>query len=495
VATYRLPFDQTAGTWSVGKGNFDDPGNHHGSGQPFSWDFLPPTQAPSYAVRAARAGTVIHVDNTVCCPTSSGGGSFVYLRHEDNTSAAYYHMTQNSIVVSKYDYVEQGTMLGIVGNTGHTDGTYHVHFSVFRYMLPDDPTPTWGTPLPVHFEDANNAYFRPLVGQSVSPFAVQARQDGWYLCRNCAGLYFAYQTAGSAAGVCPANGGPHETLSNDYNVSTDPSAPGQPSWSWCSKCSVMFFGGSGATPAGSCPASFAGSHDGTSSGNYHLIQNTPGDPGQHHWRWCSQCYALWFGDLGYSRCPVSPAGHWLVGSGDYSIAMGLAETQSGWALCARCGGLYFAPNGAGVCAQGGGGHGAAQSKYSATHSDIYTLSVMSPVNSTGTQQAGWQGHWAHCKNCELLFYTGRTGSRCPANGGAHDGTGSGTYYLYTAGTPGDSGLGQAGWTWCTKCQGLWYSVMYASGSVCAAGGAHSTSNSLPYQLLFDTPTVGTLADA
>src|SRR4051794_10013695 len=62
----------------------------------------------------------------------------------------------------------------------------------------------------------------------------------------------------------------------------------QHEWRWCNKCESLYFGGHHDSNAfhhwGVCPA--GGEHDGSESGDYFLVQNTSGYPGQHLWRWC-----------------------------------------------------------------------------------------------------------------------------------------------------------------------------------------------------------------
>ena len=78
----------------------------------------------------------------------------------------------------------------------------------------------------------------------------------------------------------------------------------------------MFFGGH---PASVCPA--GGTHDATGSGDYVVMDDDPGFPGQHSWRWCHKCQGMFFGG---NPGPVCPAGgaHDAAGSGDYVLVQG-----------------------------------------------------------------------------------------------------------------------------------------------------------------------------
>jgi len=496
MATYRLPFDNSKGGWSLGPGNFDDPsGSGHGVGQAFAWDFLYKNAADPDGTKwgkiyAARAGTVIDLRDGVTAVLNVsdallGPGNYILIRHADNTISAYDHLKVNSIRVTVGQYVEQGTWIATVGNTGSTSGgVVHLHFDGSTRLTvgkPGDPTTiTAGASLLVHFEDGSRTAWRPVVGDSFGTNPLQYRQDGWRFCNKCAGLYFSYQ---GNSGICPAGGGAHSTTGGNYSLTDDASAPGQPDWKYCKKCAGLFFAGD---PGSKCPVKTPTSaHDGSASNSYRIINNVPGDPGQHHWRWCSKCQGMWFGDAAVSVCPGNAGGpHSLSNSGDYSLALNAEEIQRNWRWCNRCQGLFYQPNGAGVCKAGSGGH-------SSTGSANYTLSVdVSPVNSSGTHQSsvppnatGWQGGWRYCDKCGLLWMGVNSGSDCP-KGGSHSSIGSGTYYLCINGAASDSGLGQVGWRWCQKCQGLWMGLN--SGSKCSSDGlAHSAAGSGAYVLSFD----------
>lgn len=464
----------------MGNGNFDDPGaNHHGSGQPFAWDFGysnsdDPDGTLFGQIFAARAGTVIEMRDGQTgfinfADPILGPGNFLVIRHADNTISAYDHLKVNTIQVTVGQYVEQGTWLGIVGNTGTTSGTVHCHFECHTWWTPgaDIPSDAGGASLLIHFEDLIRPAWRPIDGDAFSALAHQFRQDGWRSCTKCAGLYYAYQ---GAVGVCPKDGAGHTSGGGNYTVSDDAGAAGQPLWKWCHKCAVMFYSGNSGSK---CPVtSPTNAHDGTGSNSYHLIENIPSDPGQHHWRWCSKCQGLWFGDAATSACPAT--GLHSVGSGDYSIALNPEDTQQDWRWCNRCQGIFYAPNGNGVCKAGSGGH-------SSSGSSNYTLCVdVNPVNASSPSQTGWQAGWAYCNQCGLLWMGANSGSHCPATSGAHSKSISGNYFLIN----GNSSGGQAGWRWCGKCQGLWMSLN--SGSKCGFDGlAHSTSGSGAYQLIND----------
>ncbi len=480
MSVYRLPFDNSNEGWNMGNGNFDDPvGGGHGLGQPFAWDFgytnsADPDGSKFGTVFAARAGTVIDLrnDQTVVLTGSDpvlGPGNYILVAHADNTISAYDHLKVHSVKVKVGQYVEQGTALATVGNTGSTSGgVVHLHFECHTWW--NASTTSGGASMLVHFQYGNTVW-RPVDGGTFGADPVHYRQDGWRFCNKCSGLFFSYQ---GKSGVCPA-GGPHVTDGGNYTISDDANAPGQCNWKYCKKCSGLFFAGN----AGSkCPAKTpTDEHDGSLSNNYHMVDNVAADPGQHHWRWCEKCQGMWYGDAPTSKCPGNSGGpHIHSGSGDYSILLSVEDVQQNWRWCNKCQGLFFGANGSGACKAGNG--------HSSAGSGNYTLSVdVSPVNSNGPKQKGWQAGWRYCSNCGLLWMGHNKGSHCP-KGGPHVSSKSGEYFLIINDTATDSGLGQVGWRWCDKCQGLWMGLN--ANSKCPADGqAHSSSGSGHYVLSVD----------
>ncbi|MBO9573885.1 MAG: M23 family metallopeptidase [Chitinophagaceae bacterium] len=84
-------------------------------------------------IRAARAGVI-----TVTRQDSDKGGlkseymndgNHIIIRHEDGSSAYYWHLKQNGVVVNVGDTVKQGQTIGYSGNTGYS-AFPHLHFQV-----------------------------------------------------------------------------------------------------------------------------------------------------------------------------------------------------------------------------------------------------------------------------------------------------------------------------------------------------------------------------
>lgn len=91
---------------------------------------------------ASRSGEVVYPtsDNQtnygdngcISCERSNDGGGFgnyVKIKHSDGKYTIYAHMAKDSITVRAGDVVEQGEVIGKMGNSGNTSGT-HLHFAV-----------------------------------------------------------------------------------------------------------------------------------------------------------------------------------------------------------------------------------------------------------------------------------------------------------------------------------------------------------------------------
>ena len=77
---------------------------------------------------------------------ASAGGNFVVVDIGDGHFAFYAHMQPGSLTVEEGDEVTKGEVLGLLGNTGNSDGP-HLHFHVM-----DGPGPLSSNGLPYRFE-------------------------------------------------------------------------------------------------------------------------------------------------------------------------------------------------------------------------------------------------------------------------------------------------------------------------------------------------------
>jgi hypothetical protein len=197
-------------------------------------------------------------------------------------------------------------------------------------------------------------------------------------------------------GACPAGGG-HDglqsgdyTLVNELNIANTPT-PGQHGWRFCSNCFGLFFSypSLGTPTPGKCPA--GGGHAALVTyeeatevffGDYPLTYTGPSSPGEHGWRFCSKCLGLF---LISRRSPEAcPAGdiHDATQSGDYSLANNVSSYpgQHGWRFCSKCMALFFSGRGILGICPAGGGH-------EASHSGDYGLTLAGytpPPSSTPT---------------------------------------------------------------------------------------------------------------
>lgn len=89
-----------------------------------------------------------------------------------------------------------------------------------------------------------------------------------------------------------------------------------------------------------------------------------------------------------------------------------------------------------------------------------------------------QTGWSWCSKCQGLYFAGSGESSCPS-GAEHDATGSGHYVVDD--NPGSHPHGQPQWSWCHKCQGLAYGPQLGA-SHCPAGDQHDGSGSGDYTL-------------
>jgi len=96
----------------------------------FNWGILHPVNAVDIAnrcgtpVMAAAEGLVVFVG------WDNGYGSHIKIQHPNNTETLYAHL--NKALVKEGDYIIQGQLIGLMGNTGYVLGNSgcHLHFEV-----------------------------------------------------------------------------------------------------------------------------------------------------------------------------------------------------------------------------------------------------------------------------------------------------------------------------------------------------------------------------
>lgn len=127
--------------WPLGDVGQDSITQHFGgmfSGEPHKgMDIGMPEGTPIYA---AASGTVI-----VANDSDSWGyswGYYVKIKHSELHDTLYAHMSR--VVVREGQYVQQGELIGYVGNTGNSFGA-HLHFELYLNGTRVDPEPYIGT--------------------------------------------------------------------------------------------------------------------------------------------------------------------------------------------------------------------------------------------------------------------------------------------------------------------------------------------------------------
>ena len=78
-------------------------------------------------VRGAIGGNGACVDGDKEC--GGGYGNYIMIQHTDGNYTLYAHMNTGSVIVNEGDTVSQGQVIGYVGSTGNTTGSY-LHFEV-----------------------------------------------------------------------------------------------------------------------------------------------------------------------------------------------------------------------------------------------------------------------------------------------------------------------------------------------------------------------------
>lgn len=136
---------------------------------------------------------------------------------------------------------------------------------------------------------------------------------------------------------------------------------------------------------------------------------SPASATQTSWRWCKQCYCLYYSSSGHSTCSWGGL-HNGTSSVTYVIKFNSdgGHGQPNWRYCFNCSTLHFST---GVCAWNDGAHITSPSGY---------YMIETEDNNDGTSGLALQGAWRYCANCSQLWWTGDGASlpraACPAGG-------------------------------------------------------------------------------
>jgi murein DD-endopeptidase MepM/ murein hydrolase activator NlpD len=126
TSAYVLPYTVASSAFVSG-GNCEVRSGGHKGVKKFGYDFDMPIGTP---VRAARAGAVLHTEQSHREGEISETGNYIVALQEDGTSVLYGHLTYQGVAVAVADRILPGMLLGYSGNTGNTGTSPHLHFSV-----------------------------------------------------------------------------------------------------------------------------------------------------------------------------------------------------------------------------------------------------------------------------------------------------------------------------------------------------------------------------
>jgi len=126
----------------------------HGGPQSYAVDFAMPTGTP---VVASRSGQVVNLEMSFLEGDNIfGHENLIWIQHEDGTVARYYHLAHNSARVATGDAVDQGQVIALSDNTGHSTGP-HLRFDVVQCLTGLTPadinTLPCGQSLPLSFNN------------------------------------------------------------------------------------------------------------------------------------------------------------------------------------------------------------------------------------------------------------------------------------------------------------------------------------------------------
>lgn len=118
--------------WAEGKKYFLIQGWHSAYSHKgeFALDFK---MKPGTTICAAREGIVESVredsDKGGTKPENLSDGNYIIIRHNDGSSAHYWHLQKDGVLVNEGDTVQRGQAIGRSGNTGYS-AFPHLHFEV-----------------------------------------------------------------------------------------------------------------------------------------------------------------------------------------------------------------------------------------------------------------------------------------------------------------------------------------------------------------------------
>ncbi len=109
---------------------------------------------------AAREGIVISArkdsDKGGLKPENLSDGNYISILHDDGSTAYYWHLEKNGVLINIVDRVQKGQVIGRSGNTGYS-AFPHLHFEVQGYDNAGN-----STQIPTRFQTSKGVkYLRP----------------------------------------------------------------------------------------------------------------------------------------------------------------------------------------------------------------------------------------------------------------------------------------------------------------------------------------------
>ncbi len=119
-------------------------------------------------VVAPAAGTIVKIENNIIdnkpgeMNEENPSGNYIVIDHGHNEYSIIVHFKQHSLTVTEGDYVKQGEVVGLCGNSGHSSEA-HIHFQVSDSPILDD-----GRSIRIRFKDGREPRRGDFVQQSPS---------------------------------------------------------------------------------------------------------------------------------------------------------------------------------------------------------------------------------------------------------------------------------------------------------------------------------------
>lgn len=123
---YKLPF-QAGSTYTCTAGNLQ---GEHQKYHTYAYDFQCPEKTPLYAIRSGIV-TQIKEDSVTGGPSIQyvHQSNEIWIDHGDGTASRYSHLYPQGVFVEVGEFVVQGELLALSGNTGFSYGS-HLHLEV-----------------------------------------------------------------------------------------------------------------------------------------------------------------------------------------------------------------------------------------------------------------------------------------------------------------------------------------------------------------------------